>query len=191
GHVVDPTRHDHELAFVHPHVAVAELDQQPAFHDEKQLVLYVMVMPHELALDLDELHVGVIELTYDLRAPVVVELPELRREIHAVHETFPSWRSGGRAVWRTEQARLATARSCARTGSIRPRQESAPWRGTCARSPARAGSASRAARRSRGSRTRTCPRWWARRDARRRYRRCSPGSSRTPLGRRLHRCLWV
>src|SRR5256885_11352556 len=142
GQVVDPTRHDDELAFVHPHVAVAELDQQPASHDEKQLVLYVMVMPHELALDLDELHVGVVELTDDLRAPVVVELPELRRKIHAVHETFPKWRSGGRAGWRTGKARLATARSCGETGSIPRRRGSVPSRGTCARSPARAGSRS-------------------------------------------------
>src|SRR5207248_10917361 len=48
-----------------------------------------ILMPHELALDLDELHVGVVELTYDLRAPVVVELPELLGEVHATHARRP------------------------------------------------------------------------------------------------------
>src|SRR5207244_10638835 len=140
GQVVDPTRHDHELAFVHPHVPVAELDQEPAFHHEKQLVLYVMVMPHELALDLDELHVAVVELTYDLRAPVVVELPELLGEVHATHARrppaalVPPFPSGCPPV------RLS-GRPCGKTGSIRRRRGSVPSRGTCARAPARPGSA--------------------------------------------------
>src|SRR5207245_1953576 len=170
GEVFDAPRDDDELALAHRHVAVPELEQEPAFHDEKQLVLQLVMMPHELAFDLDEFHVGVVDFAHDLRAPMLVELPELRREIHAVHGTFPKWRSAGRAVWRTGKASLAfqsagpsvppTARSCARTGSTRRRRGSAPSREMCARSPARAGSASRATRRSRDSHMRTCPRWW-------------------------------
>src|SRR2546427_711947 len=123
GQVVDPMRHVHELAFIHPHVAVAELDKEPAFHDEKQLVLYVMVMPHELALDLDELHVGVVDLAHDLRAPMVVELPELLGEVHATHARrppdalVPPFPSGCPPV------RLSV-RSCGKAGSIRRRQGS-------------------------------------------------------------------
>src|SRR5438046_8174700 len=113
-----------------------------------------MVMPHELAFDLDELHVGVIELPYDLRAPVVVELPELLGEVHATHARrppdalVPPFPSGCPPV------RLSV-RSCGKTGSIRRRRGSVPSRGTCARLPARAGSTSRAARRSQDSRRRT------------------------------------
>src|SRR5207244_10766146 len=96
--------------------------------------------PHELALELDELHVGVIELTYDLRAPVVVELPELLDEVHATHARrppdalVPPFPSGCPPV------RLSV-RSCEKTGSPRPRRRSRPSRGTCARAPARPGSA--------------------------------------------------
>src|SRR2546430_4853965 len=86
-----------------------------------------MVMPHELALELDELHVGVIEVTYDLRAPVVVELPELLDEVHATHARrppdalVPPFPSGCPPV------RLSV-RSCEKTGSTRRRQGSVPSR---------------------------------------------------------------
>src|SRR5207253_2929756 len=82
-------RDDHELPFAHPHLAVAELEQQPALHDEKQLVLQLVMMPHELAFDLDELDVAVVELAHDLRAPVLVELPEFLGQVHATHARRP------------------------------------------------------------------------------------------------------
>ena len=46
--------------------------------DQEELVLVVVVVPDELAFELDDLDVGVVQLGDDLRAPVLVELPELR-----------------------------------------------------------------------------------------------------------------
>src|SRR5947208_1146339 len=84
------------------------------------------------------LQVGVVELAHDLGAPVLVEQPELRREIHAAHGALLRRRSDGQADWRTESARpdyrsarppvRPTARSCARTGSTPPPRGSAPSR---------------------------------------------------------------
>src|SRR5438874_6354208 len=89
-------------------------------------------MPHEFALDLDELDVRVVELADDLRAPLFVELPEFLGEVHATHvrtppdalvSSFPSGRPPDRL----------TARSCARTGSTRRRRGSASSRGSSSR----------------------------------------------------------
>src|SRR5881394_2367887 len=187
GHVFDAARNDDELALAHRHVAVPELEQQPAFYDEEQLVLQIVMMPHEFAFDFDELDVAIVELADDLRAPVLGELLEFLGEVYATHARrppdglVPSVPSGRSAV-------PLSVRSCARTGSIPRRRGSASSRRTYARSRAPGESASRAARRSRDSRTRTCRRSWVRRDAAHRYRRCSPGWSRilrdTPSRRR-------
>src|SRR2546430_3607790 len=164
GPVFAAARDDDELALAHRHVAVTEFEQQSAFYDEKQLVLGVVLMPHELAFDLDELDVAIVELAHDLGAPVLGELPEFLGEVHATHARrppdglVPSVPSGRSAV------RLSV-RSCARTGSTPRHRGSASSRRTYARSRAPGESASRAARRSRDSRTRTCPRSWVRRDA--------------------------
>jgi hypothetical protein len=58
---------------VQRHDAIAELHVEPAVHYEKQLVLGVVSMPDELALELDELDVLAVELADDLRVPAGIE----------------------------------------------------------------------------------------------------------------------
>ena len=54
--------------------------------DEEELVGLVVVVAHELALDLDHLDVVVVQGGDDLRAPVVVEASELCCKVHLVRQ---------------------------------------------------------------------------------------------------------
>src|SRR3989442_972224 len=67
GAVLDPARDDDELARAELSVAVAELHAKATLHDQEQLVFAVVVVPHELAPQLDHLHVHVVDVTHDLR----------------------------------------------------------------------------------------------------------------------------
>src|SRR5207302_6569815 len=127
--------HDDEFALLDPHLAVAELEQQPAFPHETPLVFAVVVVPHELAFDLDDLDVGVVELADDLRASMLVELPEFLREVHATHARRPPDGPGPSFPSGRPPVRLSVG-SCGTTGSTRPRRRSAPSRRMCAPSPA-------------------------------------------------------
>ena len=76
GAVLDAVRDDDHLALPDRLVAVAEVHHQPALDDQEELVLLVVVMPHELALDLHDLDLEVVDLAGDARAAVVVETTE-------------------------------------------------------------------------------------------------------------------
>src|SRR5450755_3235577 len=62
GAVLDAMRDDDHLALLDPLVAVAEMHQKPALDDEEELVLLLVVVPHERALNLDELDLEVVDL---------------------------------------------------------------------------------------------------------------------------------
>src|SRR3989449_8483855 len=93
GQVLYAFRDDGEFAFVHPRLAVAQAEQQTAFHHKEELVLALVVMPHELALQLHELDVRIVQFARDLRAPVVIEQTELLRQVHASHRASPDRKS--------------------------------------------------------------------------------------------------
>src|SRR5262245_48362426 len=68
GHrpVFDAPRDDQELARFQPDVPVAELHAEAAVHDQEQLVLALVVVPDERALELDELDLLAVQLADDL-----------------------------------------------------------------------------------------------------------------------------
>ncbi len=72
--VLDAPRDDDEFTFCERDDAVAKLDTERAAHDEKELVLVLVMMPHELALEFDELHLLAVELADDLGSPVLSDL---------------------------------------------------------------------------------------------------------------------
>src|SRR5690242_21879978 len=82
--MLDAVRHDDELALVDRHVAVAEAHEEPALHDQEQLVLCLVMMPDKLTLDLHQFEVRIIYLSGDARLPVVADQAELLREIHDI-----------------------------------------------------------------------------------------------------------
>src|SRR6266568_2137820 len=78
--LLDSPGHDNHFSFRELDVAVAELDPHPPLHDEKQLVLLLVLVPHEFPLELDELDGAVVDLADDLRAPMFVKQREFVSE---------------------------------------------------------------------------------------------------------------
>jgi hypothetical protein len=64
--VLDAARDDQELARLEPDVvAVREAHEQPALEDPEELVRVVVVVPDEVALELRELDLEVVDLRGD------------------------------------------------------------------------------------------------------------------------------
>ena len=82
----------HRLAGSEVDDAVPELDAEAAAPDEEQLVLVVMVMPGEVALDLDELELLAVHLGHHLRPPKFGEARELLGDVDWVHVALPGSR---------------------------------------------------------------------------------------------------
>src|SRR5689334_11255668 len=79
-------RDDDELTGIDQDFALtavlAHSHAQCAFHNKEQLVFNLVVMPEELALQLGQLDVGIVDFPDDLRTPPVGEKGELVREIN-------------------------------------------------------------------------------------------------------------
>jgi hypothetical protein len=79
GPVLDATGHDQELALLQPHVTIPKLHAKPAFDDQEEFVLMVVVMPDEQPLELDQLDLLAVLFANDLRLPLVAEQRQLLR----------------------------------------------------------------------------------------------------------------
>jgi hypothetical protein len=84
GAVLHPSGHNQELPLLEPDVPVAELHAEAAMEDEEQLVLGFVLVPEELAQELDELDLLAVEFPDDPGTPVVVEELELLPDVHLV-----------------------------------------------------------------------------------------------------------
>src|SRR6516165_8933444 len=71
-----------ELTLFQPDITIPVLHPEPPFHHQEQLVFMVMLVPHEFALKLHQLDMLPVQLTDDLRAPVIVEQGELLPDVH-------------------------------------------------------------------------------------------------------------
>ena len=74
--MLDAMRDDDELALLDDLVPIAKLHQQAALVHQEQFVLAPVKAPGELARELGELDLHVVNLTGDLRRPGLLELPE-------------------------------------------------------------------------------------------------------------------
>ena len=83
--MLDAARHDEQLAFAQLDDAIAEFHAKRTVHDEEQLVLVLVLMPHELTLEFHQLHVLAVELPGDSGVPMVVEERKLICEIDLIH----------------------------------------------------------------------------------------------------------
>lgn len=70
GQMVDTVRDNDELAGVHANVTIAEAHEKRTLQDQKQLILSFVVMPDEIALELHELDVEIVDLARDVRGPI-------------------------------------------------------------------------------------------------------------------------
>src|SRR5664279_9020 len=85
GPMLHAARYDEHVARREINRSIAKLHAEGAAMDEKELVLVLVMMPVEGALDLRDLHVLPIELADDSRTPVIVDRGELSREHHLLH----------------------------------------------------------------------------------------------------------
>src|SRR5215218_5308424 len=69
--VLHPARHDEKVPGLERDRAVAHLHAEPPPMHEEQLILVLVMMPHELPPELHELHVLPVELPHDPRTPVL------------------------------------------------------------------------------------------------------------------------
>jgi hypothetical protein len=71
--MLDSAGHDEHLSLSQLDVPVAEPDRQPPLQDEEEIVRVRMRVPDELAADLADLDLAVVEVADDVREEVLVE----------------------------------------------------------------------------------------------------------------------
>src|SRR5919108_6348441 len=71
--------------------ATSQLDPKASFDHIEELVFMLVVVPDEIALELDGFDVEVIDLADDLRGPVFLDAPELVLDIHFLNQLATSW----------------------------------------------------------------------------------------------------
>jgi hypothetical protein len=79
--VLDPARHDVEVALPQLDVAVPQLDRQPPLDDEEEVVGVRVRVPDELAPRLRDLDLVAVEAADDPRPERLVEGRELLAEV--------------------------------------------------------------------------------------------------------------
>jgi hypothetical protein len=83
--VLDSLGHDEQLTRPEGDIAITQLDDQAALEHEKEVIGVVVLVPHELALRLDDHEDVAVELVYRPRLPVLREGRQLLCQIHHVH----------------------------------------------------------------------------------------------------------
>ena len=90
--MLDAVGDDDELAGIDEKFALATVLSNPhaerTFDYVEEFVFSLVMMPEELALQLGELDVGVVDLANDLGAPLIGEERELVREIDFIQEAL-------------------------------------------------------------------------------------------------------
>ena len=69
--VLHTSSHDDELSLCERHDAVSKLHPERTAYNEKQLIVPFVLMPHELALELDELHFLSVQLADNFGPPIL------------------------------------------------------------------------------------------------------------------------
>jgi hypothetical protein len=83
--VFHPARHYDELALLNPFMAVAEIHAEAAFDYEEHLVLILMMVKDELAIQLDEFDVLAVELGGDAGLVVFGDFRKLLGNVDLGH----------------------------------------------------------------------------------------------------------
>src|SRR5215472_18720781 len=105
--MLDAVRHDDKLALAHNCFMSAEFHSKCAFDDQEHLVFVVVMMPDELAFQLDRLYDEIVDLAEDARIEVILKFREFIREIHRMHwppYNPPMAASVARKTWRVASA---------------------------------------------------------------------------------------
>jgi hypothetical protein len=77
GAMFDAARNDDKFAFTDNFGAITELHLQRALGYQKKFVFLVMMMPHELTFEFNDLHVAIVDFSEDARTGEVGKEREL------------------------------------------------------------------------------------------------------------------
>ena len=69
GVVADPLGDDIQFALVEFDLMAIHLDSQPALQDEEELVFMVVSVPGQRAVDLGDLHIGIVDFGHHAGRP--------------------------------------------------------------------------------------------------------------------------
>src|SRR5437879_7139130 len=93
GTVLDAVRDDNEFALAHDTFTIAEFHAERAFHDEKEFVFTVVMMPEEFSFELDCFHQAIIDFTNDAGLVVLGNEGEFFFQVYRVHGAPIDYRS--------------------------------------------------------------------------------------------------
>src|SRR5262249_12698120 len=73
GSMLDTPRNDQELSCLEPNEPIAKLHAESTLHDEKQLILVLMMVPDKRSEEFHQFDMLAIEFASDFRAPLFGE----------------------------------------------------------------------------------------------------------------------
>src|SRR5713226_10110 len=82
GTVLHAPRDHRDLARAETQGPAGKFDPEVSVNNEEEFVLKIVMVPDELALQLDKLHVGLVELRDDLRFPIFLDPTEFLLQVH-------------------------------------------------------------------------------------------------------------
>jgi hypothetical protein len=85
GTVFDPARHYDKLARLDPFLPIAEFHAEAAFDYQEHFIFVIVMVEHERAVELDELHILSVEFGGDAGIVVVVNFGELFGDVDFGH----------------------------------------------------------------------------------------------------------
>lgn len=91
--MLDAAWHDDHFAGAEGDMAIAQFDSQMSFHNEEQLILVFVTVPHKFALQLGQAHLLAIQFAGDLGVPIRIEGGELVAQddlFEIYHAAIPS-----------------------------------------------------------------------------------------------------
>jgi hypothetical protein len=94
--VFHAVRHDDELAGPDLDDTIAEFHAETAADAEEQLVLALVLVPEERALEFDQLDFLSVQLADDFRTPVLADQGQLLGDVYLVHRNAPGHRAASR-----------------------------------------------------------------------------------------------
>jgi hypothetical protein len=66
-------RNNQQLAFLEPHVPLAELHAEPSSSDKEKLIFGIVPVPREFALEFHQFYMLPVEFRDDLRFPMILD----------------------------------------------------------------------------------------------------------------------
>jgi hypothetical protein len=127
--VLDATRNDEQFPLVEFDVAIGKLDRQVPFEDEEEVIGVVVLVPDELAFDLDDANIVVVDASDDLRLPVLIEEAQLLGQVDFVRDLLLLLGPSAKAGSLRRAAASSPAARCARRARRRVRRQRRPLRG--------------------------------------------------------------